>query len=189
FKWNGSPNVWQWAAGKPSTKTDINSVLLHVGSDTNGHIWMVVAADRLSTSGDSYIDFEFLQNTLVKNATNGFTSAGPNGGRTTNDLLLSLAFVGGGNSADFFAWRWQANGSGGFSYVDVTASLPAGRVFAALNNSTVAVPYGAFGGTNYSANAFAEAALDMTALVGNFDPCASYGFKTIMVKTKASQSS
>src|SRR5262249_21404949 len=41
----------------------------------------------------------------------------------------------------------------------------------------------------YAPNAFAEAALDMTALLGGFDPCLSVGFKTIMVKTKSSQSS
>ena len=188
-KWFDNPNTWQWTGGKASSKTDINNVLLHITTDTNGHVWAVIAADRLSTSGDSYIDFEFLQNTLTRNTNGYFVSAGPNGGRTTNDLLLSLAFTGGGSGADFFVWRWQANGSGGFTYVDATASLPAGRVFAALNGNTIAVPYGAFGQTNYAPNAFAEAAVDLTALLGNFDPCLSVGFKTIMVKTKSSQSS
>ena len=51
------------------------------------------------------------------------------------------------------------------------------------------MPYGAFGQTSYAANAFAEAAIDMTALIGTFDPCLSYGFRTIMIKTKSSQSS
>ena len=40
-----------------------------------------------------------------------------------------------------------------------------------------------------SANAFAEAAIDLTALLGNFDSCLSIGVKTIMVKTKTSTSS
>src|SRR5207248_10770242 len=116
-------------------------------------------------------------------------TAGPAGGRTANDLLLSLAFTGGGTVADFFAWRWQPNGSGGFAYVDVTGSLPTNRVFVALNTANIYVPYAAFGATNYAPNAFAEAALDLRALVGNFDPCLSLGVKTLMVKTKASQSS
>src|SRR5262249_27637451 len=107
LKWTDDPNSWTWTTNKASSKTDINNVLLHITSDTNGHSWVIVAADRLSTSGDSYIDFEFLQNTLVRNTTNrNFSSAGPNGGRTTNDMLLSLAFTGGGKVADFFAWRW-----------------------------------------------------------------------------------
>jgi len=189
LKWTDDPNTWQWMTGKASGKTDINNVLVHISTDTNGHVWAIIAADRLSTSGDSYIDFEFLQNTLLKNTNGTFTSFGPNGGRSTNDLLLSLAFTSGGSVADFFVWRWLADSSGGFSYMDSTASLPAGGVFAALNSNTIAVPYGAFGQTNYAPNAFAEAAVDLTALLGGFNPCTSVGFKTIMVKTKTSQSS
>src|SRR6266404_4753511 len=65
LKWTDDPNVWQWTTGKASSKTDINNVLFHVSTDTNGHTWVIVAADRYSTSGDSYIDFEFLQHTLT----------------------------------------------------------------------------------------------------------------------------
>ena len=187
-KWMDNPNTWQWATGKPSSKTDINNVLLSIGADTNGHIWAVIAADRLSTSGDSYIDFEFLQSPLTLNANGSFASSGPNAGRTTNDVLLSIGFSGGGKVADFTAWRWQSGG-GGFAYSDATSIMPAGKVFVALNSNTVAVPYGAFGQTSYAPNAFVEAAIDLTALLGNFDPCVSVGFKTIMVKTKASTSS
>src|SRR5205823_4781959 len=189
YKWTDNPNGWSWTNGSASSKTDLNNVLLHVGNDTNRHIWAVVAADRASAGGDSYIDFEFLQNALVKNVNGTFSSAGLNGGRTTNDLLLSLAFTGGGSTADFFAWRWLPNGSGGFAYVDVTASLPAGRAFVALNSTNTIVPYGAFGSTNYAPNAFAEASLDVTGLVGTFDPCLTFGAKTLLVKTKTSQSS
>ena len=189
LKWTDDPNTWQWTTSKPSSKTDINNVLFHTADDASGHTWTMVAADRASTSGDSYIDFEFLQNTLIKTNSGKFVSSGPNGGRTVNDLLLSLAFTSGGSVADFLAYRWLPNGSGGYAYQDVTAALPVGRVFVALNTSAVAVPYGAFGATTYSANAFAEAALDLTAMLGGFDPCLSMGFKTIMVKTKSSPSS
>ncbi len=187
-KWLDNPNTWGWTSGKPSSKTDINNVLMHLTTDTNGHVWAILAADRFSTSGDSYIDFELLQNPLTKNASGTFTSGGPNGGRTTNDIVLSVAFTGGGKVADFFAWRWMPSGSG-FAYTDITAMLPAGGVFVALNSNTIAAPYGAFGSTSYAANAFVEAAVDLTALLGNFNQCESFGFKTIMIKTKASASS
>jgi len=190
-KWFDDPNDWTWAFGKSSSKTDINNVLFHIAPDSEGHIWGTVAADRYSTSGDSYIDFEFLQNRLVRNNDEGrtFASAGPDGGRTVNDLLLSLAFTGGGKVADFFVWSWQPDGSGGYTYVDMTASIPAGRVLAALNNSSIAVPYGAFGGDQYDRYAFAEGSVDLTALLSIFDPCMSLVVETIMIKTKASQSS
>ncbi|HEY5909314.1 MAG TPA: hypothetical protein VJA21_01785 [Verrucomicrobiae bacterium] len=71
-----------------------------MANDAEGHTWLVIAADRASNSGDSYIDFEFLQNPLYLTSTNKFYSAGPHGGRTTNDVLLSLAFTGGGNIAE-----------------------------------------------------------------------------------------
>ncbi len=189
LKWTDNPNDWRWNRGGASSKTDINNVLFHVASDADGHTWVVVAADRLSNSGDSYIDFEFLQNPLTRNSDGSFTSAGPNGGRTTNDLVLCLAFGSGGSVADFFAYRWMPNGSGGFDYSDVTTALPNSRVFVAANPTNAAVPFGAFGQTNYAANAFAEAAIDLTALLGNFDSCLSIGVKTIMVKTKTSTSS
>src|ERR1051326_4389117 len=188
-KWTDDPNTWGWTQSKASSKTDINNVLIHIATDVNGHSWLVVGADRFSTSGDSYIDFEFLQNTLVSNGNGTFSSAGPNGGRTVNDLLLSLAFTSGGGVADFFAYRWQTNsGSGGYTYFDATAALPTGKVFVAASPANTAVPFGAFGQTNYGANQFADAAVDLTALLGNFDPCLSIGVATIMVKTKSSQS-
>jgi hypothetical protein len=187
-KWTDDPNTWTWTPGKPSSKSDINNVLLHLTTDTNGHVWAILAADHFSTSGDTYIDFELLQNLLTRNANGTFSSAGPQGGRTTNDVLLSLAFTGGGKVADFFVWSWMTNGLGGYAYTDITALLPAGHVFVALNTNAIPVPYGAFGSTNYQPNAFAEAAVDLTGLLGNFNQCESFGFKTIMIKTKASAS-
>jgi hypothetical protein len=188
LKWTDDPSTWRWTTGSASSKTDINNVLLHITTDANGHSWLIIAADRASTSGDSYIDFEFLQNNLTINSDGSFSSAGPNGGRTLNDLLLSLAFTSGGSVADFFAWRWQANGTSGYTYTDATGSLPTNRVFVAASPANTAVPFGAFGATTYAANQFAEAAVDLTALLGDFDPCLSIGVATIMVKTKSSQS-
>src|SRR5881628_2390434 len=60
LKWTDNPTNWSWTIGKVNGKTDINNVLLHTAIDANGHSWIAIAADRMSTSGDSYIDFEFL---------------------------------------------------------------------------------------------------------------------------------
>src|SRR5438105_738071 len=115
LKWTDDPNVWQWTSGNASSKTDINNVLLHISTDANGHTWTIIAADRASSSGDCYIDFEFLQNSLTKNSNGTFTSTGTNGGRTTGDLLLILVFGCGGSVADFVALKWGPNGSGGYA--------------------------------------------------------------------------
>src|SRR6185369_4941059 len=85
-KWTDHPNTWKWTTSKASAKPDINNVLLNINSDTNGHVWLMIAGDRRNTSGDSYIDFEFLQNILDKNTNGTFVSQGPDGGRTAKDL-------------------------------------------------------------------------------------------------------
>src|SRR5204863_799522 len=68
LKWTDDPNTWTWTTGSASSKTDITNVLMHIATDANGHSWLIIAADRASANGDSYIDFEFLQNTLTLNA-------------------------------------------------------------------------------------------------------------------------
>jgi hypothetical protein len=194
-KVDDNPNIWTWVENPVNSKQDINNAVLHFTTDANGHNWLVVSADRLSNNGDSYIDFEFLQNTLSLTTnpggtSGGFTSAGPNCGRTVNDFILTLSFTKGGTKAGLCFSRWMASSSNacGYDYVDATAALPAGAVFAAVNTTSTSVPYGAFGKTNYVTNTFAEAAVDLTALLADIDPCLSVGIKTVFVKTKESQS-
>src|SRR5262249_38588837 len=43
LKWTDNPNLWTWKTGKPSSKTDINNALVHIGNDVDGHSWVVVA--------------------------------------------------------------------------------------------------------------------------------------------------
>ena len=189
-KVNDDPNTWGWVRNPVGAKDDINHAVLHLTTATNGHQWIVVSGDRMSDNGNAYIDFEFLQSslTLTTNASGtngGFASTGPHGGRTTNDFILTVALTGGGTTASFFVDQWKAKSGGGFDYFDITTMVPAGAVFAAVNTNDTLVPYGAFGGTTYAKNTFAEAAVDITALIGTaFDPCTSIGVRSILVKTK-----
>src|ERR1041385_3607160 len=156
-KYVDNPNTgWQWHYGSVSDKTDINHAVVHITTAANGHQWALVSGDRASANGASYIDFEFLQDTLTLTPTNalglgGFTNGAPHGGRRINDFLLTLAFTSGGASADFSVQQWKTNAaSGGFTYadVDIATTLPPNSVFAAvspINGSFV--PYGALGGT------------------------------------------
>src|SRR5207302_1162261 len=101
----------------------------------------------------------------------------------------------GGNTASFFVEQWKTNTAAAGSYdyfdVNVATSLPSNSVYAAVNtNDGTVVPYGAFGGTTYLKNTFAEGAVDLTALIGAViaNPCTDIGIKTILIKTKQSQS-
>src|SRR6266568_3199792 len=192
-KVDDNPNTWNWTQNPVTAKDDINHALVHITKDASGHTWIVVAGDRMKDNGDSYIDFEFLQNDIiltnaVGGTNGGFMATGPDCGRTVNDFLLTLEFTHGGSSAGFFLSRWQATNSQpcGFDYVD--AALPSGAAFAAVNTNIVSVPYGAFGATTYAVNTFAEAAVDLTAMLGSFNTCLTVGVRNIFIKTKASQS-
>ena len=183
-KVNDNPNTaWNWTTMKVLAKDDIHRGFFATSIAGNGHTWVEVAADRRATNGTSYLDFEFLQNTLSRNSNGTFFSAGPNGGRTVGDLLVTLELTGGGGIANFIVQRWQAVGAG-FDYVDFIPD--AGTFFSSANAAIVSVPFGAFGNTTYDPNQFAEAAFDLTALLPTLNPC--IGIKTVLIKTKASAS-
>ncbi len=178
-----NPNTYNWKAGSVPQKDDIQNGLIHISvHPITGDLWVVMAGDRRAENGDSYIDFEFLQNTLTKNFDGTFTSLGPNGGRTIGDILLTIELTKGGGQASFFVQRWLSDGSGGFTYVDFTP--PAGTAFVAANiDSVVTVPYSPF---SYEINSFGEAAANLSQLISSLDPC--FGAKTIWIRTKSSQS-
>jgi hypothetical protein len=190
-KYNDNPNIWTWVTNSALAKCDINNAMFHFSNSIVGgvvHTWLIVGADRRSNSGAAYIDFEFYQKTITANANGTFTSAGLNGGRTVGDLLLTLALTNGGGTAEFFVNRWQNTVGTSFDYIDRTAVTPSGAVLASTNSGTVPVSFPAFGLSSYSSNLFVEAAIDLTALFGAIDPCASLGVKTLLVKTKTSPS-
>jgi len=196
-KVNDDPNTWGWTRKKTGKKVDISNALVHLTTNPgNHHQWVVVSGDRMSDLGTAYIDFEFLQHTLTltnntSGSAGGFASAGPDGGRTVNDFILTIALVGGGSTANFYLVQWKPKPGGGYDYFDATANLPSGSVFAAVNpTNATPVPYGAFGTNIYLKNTFAEGAVDMTALLGAIlsDPCTGMQVKSVLVKTKESDS-
>ena len=141
-KLNQNPNTWRWQTQTANDKTDMNNVYVHISSDGSGHRWITASGDRKSTNGTAYIDFELLQNTLTRTTDSsgctsapcgGFVSAGPDGGRTLGDLLLTGGYGSGGSVATFQVFQWQAAGNK-FGFVDITSSLPAGSAFVATNS-------------------------------------------------------
>jgi hypothetical protein len=183
-KVDANPNTYKWKTGSAPQKDDIQNGLAYFSEDNSGNHWMRVAGDRQSTSGDSYIDYEFLQTTLTKNANGTFSSAGAANGRTVGDILLTIHLAQGGSQAEFYAQRWQAV-AGGYDYV--TIPYPSGAAFVAANiDSTINSTYDIFGTRSYVKNQFGEAAVNLDAVLPNFGRC--FGIATVFVRTKSSTS-
>jgi hypothetical protein len=186
---NENPNTqWTWATGSANNKTDLNNVLLHFTKDSVGcHKWVMFSADRFGNAGTAYIDFEFLQNTLTRTgATSGtYSSSGPNGGRTVNDLLFTIGYTGAGPASLVF-YKWAQVSPGVYDYVQFTPS--AGSAYGFTNVGGEAVPYNAFGITTYAlSDQFAEGAVDLDAVVMSIiTQIDSVIFKTLMIKSKVS---
>ncbi|MDP2193361.1 MAG: hypothetical protein Q8K36_02405, partial [Alphaproteobacteria bacterium] len=178
-KWNDNPSTWRWTTKKATGKGDINNVFLHLGEAANNDQWLIIASDRLSTNGTSYIDFEFFQSNLTVNPGGSFTSSGPNNGRTNGDILVSVEYTNGGSNAAIKFYLWDNT-----VYLEV---LPPPTVFGKTNTVLTPTPLGAFGNGTYAPYQFVEAAINITAFFTiNNNPCEGATFGNILVKTKSS---
>ncbi|HET9824437.1 MAG TPA: hypothetical protein VFP87_03840, partial [Chitinophagaceae bacterium] len=190
-KLNQDPNDWTWDANNPQGKDDINNAFFALVQDPNTqHWWALMAGDRAATNGTSYLDFEFLQAPITKNANFTFTSAGPDSGRTVGDLDVTLSYTGGGNLATASVFQWNPLNDGTFAYTSLTPV--AGTVFV-QPNETQPTPFpgtsGAFGLDHYTDSLqFVEGALDITALLGTgiSTPCRALPFTSVFIKTVSS---
>ena len=115
-KFNDRINGLHWFQSSAPNKNDINNAMLHVSSNPGrgtgaGDQWVFIAGDRLSTSGTSWIDFEFLQGTVTVNSDGSFTGSGPAGGRTLGDIIISMSYTNGGAIATVTIYRWKQSGT------------------------------------------------------------------------------
>ncbi|MFN4763943.1 HYR domain-containing protein [Gillisia sp. Q332] len=180
------PKDWKWTSSSANpSKGDIHNAMYHIGKDALNNQWIFIASDRLTTNGTSYIDFEFFQNTLNTNSSGGFISAGPDGGRTVDDILLTMEYGNGGSVANVFFYLWKSTGDTSFGWVLQTTSGI--NAFAQTNTETIDVPFGAFGKSTYNPLQFVEGAINLTSVFGQTgDPCFGVNIKTLLVKTKNS---
>jgi hypothetical protein len=194
-KFSDNPNMLRWTLKRSNPKNDINhGVVFFTQNQENGHIWAIVSGDRYAAGGTDILDFEFLQNPVIKttpdnNNQGGFVSFGPHDGRTIGDLVVSIQFSGDGSLGSTFISQWQPGFKAGeYGYFSLTP--PAGSIYAAFNTTPVAVPYGAFGSTTYPTLTFGEAAIDMTGLIGGVSDVCNINtpFRTIWIKSRSSSS-
>lgn len=117
-KFNADPNTWAWSVQKAPNKNDINNAMYLVTNGTNNDDWLIIGGDRLSASGTSYIDFELLQEAIIRNTSNNkLTSEGTQGGRTVNDLVISMKYSNGGSKPNVFIYRWKEVSADVYDYV------------------------------------------------------------------------
>ncbi len=195
-KFNEDPTTWSWGTGSVPAKNDVNNTNIHIAEATTGDLWAVVAADRASVNGTSYLDFEFLQEKLEAVAPSGsssgsFTTAATDCGRTVGDILITVEYTNGGVVDSIYFYRWVADAGASCGYDWQAFTIPSGNAFGVSSNGTVDVPYGAFGDTTYTTKQFVEIAINLTEVINGSivaDPCTSLFFETMFLKTKASSS-
>ena len=172
-KFGDDPNTMRWGLKKSQSKNDIGHCFIYLKQDpTNHHIWLVVAGDRLKSIGANFLDIEFFQNYVGRNADGSFISTGPHGGRTVGDFVISVGFDNKDNTFDdegkVVISQWQPVTENTFAYFQIATRPEA--AFRASNSVSINAPFGAFGSTAYPPGTFAEAAVDLTLIIGSLGP-------------------
>jgi len=196
-KINDDPNTYQWGPGGTNNpaKNEINNATVafsfgdpNLGGNVND-LWAIIAGDRATVNGSSYIDFEFLQNSLTMTGvtSGGFLSTGPDGGRTLGDALITLEFINGGVIAEVVINIWSlVNGT--YKYVPQDINNYTGQVFSTANLVVTTAPWMPFGQSQYMVNQYAEAAINLSAIFG-FSPTDCGYISTVFVRTRTSGNS
>jgi hypothetical protein len=217
-KINDNPNTYSWGAGNNPDKNEIQNAGCHFSygdpalGGNSSDLWCLFAGDRETTNGSSYIDFEFLQNTLtitgavygpfnpstgvspIISGSGTFVTTGPHNGRTVGDVLITIEFTQGGGDANAVIQTWTEISPGTYQYVVHPNSEFLGKIFITNNNTITHVPFDVYGsdptnsgvGGDYAVNQWAEGAANLTSLFGN-DPCLN--ISTLFIRTRSSGSS
>ena len=194
-KFNDYISDLKWFDNSSPDKNDIDNALYHVSRDAGNNQWIFISGDRQSTNGTSYIDFELLQGSVVQNNDGTFTgtplaSKANGGGRTENDIIISMEYTNGGTKPNVYIYQWMLSGTK-WSYQLVTLAQLEANAFAETNRTgdELNVPYSVFGTNTYQQYAFVEAAVNVTYLLNQVTggaSCSGLKIKTLWVKTKAS---
>jgi hypothetical protein len=187
-KFNDYISALHWTTSTAPDKNDINNGVFHAAGDGSGNQWVFIGGDRLAVNGTSYIDFEFLQDSVAVNANGTFTGYGPNGGRRAGDIDISMEYNNGGSAPKVVIYRWKILSGTTYGW-DSAGSAAITDAYAQTNLISVDVPFEAFGSTSYQAYAFVEAAINITQLIslGSVGTnCGGLSIKTLWIKTKAS---
>ena len=196
-------DTWHWDSGNVPAKDDLVNGYTYAVVDSNNDLIIYSGLERLDESGDSHVDFEFLQNSvsIVDGALSNSDAVpcndpGPDptpcafdGIREEGDVIVSMDFVQGGGIGEVTVREW--NGS---QYVLEGVAGGEGcngdDTICAFNNGTT-IDGGPWPNldktgatiTQLLPNAFTELGVNVSDLLG-FTPCIS----TVMGKTRSSSS-
>jgi hypothetical protein len=160
-------------------------------------LWCLFAADRWKTNGESYIDFEFNQNTMELVGTKIVSSAPERdgdgdltGGRTPGDVLITIYFEGGGSQATLILDKWEKEGPGtSYNWIrkNIDTDFPANSVFCTHNIGECPAPWDIYDETDriYSINQYAEGAINLSKVMGD-GKCGT--LSSVWARTKSSTS-
>lgn len=196
-------DTWHWDSGNVPPKDDLVNSYSYAVIDSNDDLIIYTGLERLDESGDSHVDFEFLQNSvsivdgaLSNDAAVPCNDPGPDatpcafsGVREVGDVIVSMDYVQGGGIGEVTVREW--NGS---QYVLEGVAGGEGcngdDTICAFNNGT-SIDGGPWPNldktgatvTQLLPNAFTELGVNVSDLLG-FTPCIS----TVMGKTRSSSS-
>ena len=188
---------YSFSPGPVPAKTDLSNVYAVSHTRVDGHPELYFGAERLVNNGDSHMDFEFLQSTVVLTAgcSGAFT-----GNRSEGDLLVAVDFTNGGSLAGFSIYQWHCAADPGPQPPDGTICNPAGGpehyelnpapAFAALTVNSANIPCGGWvcrdqiagNSTTVSTNDLLEGGVDLQGIP--FAGC----FNTFLPHTRTAQS-
>lgn len=188
---------YAFSTGPVPAKDDLSDVYAVSHTRTNGHPEIYFGAERLVNNGDSHMDFEFLQSTVMLSATCSGTFSGH---RTEGDLLVAVDFTGGGALAGDSVYFWHCAADPGPQPADGTVCDPSGGpehyqliaapTFTTFTVNSTAVPCGGWvcrdqiagNSTTISTNDLLEGGVDLGGIP--FSGC----FNTFLPHTRTAQS-
>lgn len=201
--WNGSNkdidliSTWEYKSAKvvPDKDNITNAYAKAYSVDHDGnpatpnHLWIYFGADRYANNGDAALGFWFFRNNVAL-APNGQFS----GEHAVGDVLVQVDFVSGGKSSEVQIFEWVGSGGdfGALEEIQFGASngaevcTSADDACAITNEMATDSPwaYSPKAGSEdvFPAESFFEAAIDVTALIG--EVC----FSSFMAETRSSHS-
>lgn len=186
----GEPDQWRLSTEKDGVDPGKANILdaWSAVDQPGARTFLYLAFARAAPNGDTFLTFELNQDARLW--TNSAGTKIPC--RRDGDVLVSYEIA--GNGAEVVLNRWRTDetdpGSGcaRTGSIEPLATVPADAAQGALNSGAIANHLPGSVGATVPAGQFGEAALDLEALLGHAFPGGCFGFGSIWMHSRSSQS-